>query len=189
MSESPIELPVEGLSDGVIRLRPHADADIPAIVDACRDPEIPRWTRVPDGYTERDARKWFGAQDRKRAAAESLELLIVDVETDELLGSIGLVDIDADERVGDLGYWLAPQARGRGIMTRAIRLISRWTFETLPVDRISIVADVDNGPSRRVAERAGFTYEGVLRSFVLIKGRRRDVAMHSLLRDEVHELG
>jgi RimJ/RimL family protein N-acetyltransferase len=181
-----IEFPVEGLSDGDVRLRLHADADIPAIVEACQDPEIPRWTRVPDEYTESDALEWFDRQDRRRDEGEALELLIVEDETDALLGSIGFVSLDHEERVGELGYWLARDARGRGVATRALHLISRWAFDALPVDRISIVAQSDNERSRRLAERAGFTYEGVLRSYTLIKGRRRDIAMYSLLRDEAN---
>jgi ribosomal-protein-serine acetyltransferase len=186
LSSGPIDFPAAGIDDGVVRLRLRADADIPALVEACQDPEIPRWTRVPDDYTERDAREWFDAQDRKRRGGEALELLIVDAETDRLLGSIGIVRLDHDERVGELGYWLAREARGRGVATRALRLISSWAFEALPVDRISIVVQQGNEPSRRLAERAGYTYEGVLRSYTLIKGRRRDMAMYSLLREEAH---
>jgi RimJ/RimL family protein N-acetyltransferase len=179
-----IEFPVEGLSDGDVRLRLHADEDIPAIVEACQDPEIPRWTRVPDEYTENDALEWFDHQDRRRGEGDALELLIVEDETDALLGSIGFVKLDHEERIGSLGYWLARDARGRGVATRALRLISSWAFDALPVDRISIVIQQGNEPSRRLAERAGYTYEGILRSYTLIKGRRHDMAMYSLLREE-----
>jgi len=61
---SGIEFPVEGISDGVVRLRLHADSDVPAIVAACQDPEIPRWTRVPEPYGEADARGWLEQESR-----------------------------------------------------------------------------------------------------------------------------
>jgi RimJ/RimL family protein N-acetyltransferase len=182
-----IEFPVEGLSDGDVRLRLHTDADIPAVVEACQDPEIPRWTRVPDEYTESDALEWFDHQDQRRGEGDALELLIVEDETDALLGSIGFVKLDHEERIGELGYWLARDARGHGVATRALRLISGWAFEALPIDRISIVAETHNEASRRLAERAGYTYEGILRSYTLIKGRRRDMAIYSLLREEANE--
>ena len=67
----------------------------------------------------------------------------------------------------------------------AVRLLSRWAFENLPVDRIEIHADPENTASRLVAERAGFTFEGVLRSYLVNKGIRRDAASYSLIRGEL----
>jgi RimJ/RimL family protein N-acetyltransferase len=180
----PIEIPVEGISDDLIRLRLRTDADTPAIVAACRDPDIARFTRVPDSYDETTAAEWAAESKRQREAGTGLHLVVADVETDELLGSIGLRLPPGDGRC-DLGYWLAPWGRGRGVMTRAVSLLSRWVFETLPVARIEITIQPENSPSRAVAERAGYTFEGVLRSYLEIKGSRRDAAMYSLLRDEL----
>ena len=70
-------------------------------------------------------------------------------------------------------------------MTRAVLLLSRWAFETLPVERIEITIEPENTASCAVAERAGYTFEGVLRSHTVIKGRRRDMGMYSLLRSEL----
>jgi ribosomal-protein-serine acetyltransferase len=88
--------------------------------------------------------------------------------------------------VGEIGYWLRASARGRGAMTRAVRLVSAWAFERKEVARLQLRADVENVPSRRVAEQTGFTLEGVLRSahWNARLGRRQDWAMYSLLRDE-----
>jgi RimJ/RimL family protein N-acetyltransferase len=69
-------------------------------------------------------------------------------------------------------------------MTRAVRLMSGWVFDALPIERIQITIQVDNRLSRAVAERAGYTFEGVLRAHTLIKGCRRDMAVYSLLRGE-----
>ena len=184
MGDRPIEFPVEGLSDGSVVLRLRSDADLPAVVEACQDPEIPRWTRVPDPYGEWEAREWAGEAERQHEAGEGLHLLIVDARDDRLLGSIGVHRIDPEERRCDIGYWLAREARGRGAMTRAVRLLSAWAFDELLVERIEIVVDPGNAASRAVAERAGFTFEGVLRSYAVIKERRRDMAMYSLLRTD-----
>jgi ribosomal-protein-alanine N-acetyltransferase len=70
-------------------------------------------------------------------------------------------------------------------MTGAVRLMSAWILESLPVDRIEIAIQQENRASRAVAMRAGYTFEGVLRSHTLIKGRRRDMAVYSLLRGEL----
>jgi RimJ/RimL family protein N-acetyltransferase len=180
----PTAFPVEGVGDGSVRLRLRSDADLAAVVEACQDPEIPRWTRVPDHYGERDAREWAGEAARQHEAGEGLHLLIVDASDDRLLGSIGIHRIVEEERRCDIGYWLAREARGRGVMTRAVRLLSAWAFGELLVDRIEIIVDPRNAASRAVAERAGFRFEGVLRSYVVINDRRRDMAMYSLLRTD-----
>jgi RimJ/RimL family protein N-acetyltransferase len=181
-----IEFPVEGISDGSIRIRLRADADTAAIVAACQDPEIPRWTRVPDSYDETSANEWAVESMRQQEAGEGLHLLIVDAQTDDLLGSIGVHDINRIDRRCDIGYWLATEARGRGVMAHAVTLLSEWAFGNLPVERIEITIEPSNAASRAVAERAGYTFEGVLRSHTVIKGRRRDMAMYSLLRGELH---
>ena len=186
MSEptAPIEFPVEGITDGEIRLRLHSEADLEELIEAVQDPEIPRWTRIPSPYGDSEARQWLEQEGHLRKGAEGLGTLVVDAETDRLLGGIGLVHIDWEDSRCELGYWLAADGRRRGVMTRAVGLLSRWIFENLPLERISILAAVENARSRAVAERAGFTFEGVLRSYIAFKDGRHDVAMYSLLRDE-----
>jgi RimJ/RimL family protein N-acetyltransferase len=184
LTPGPIEFPVEGLRDELVLLRLRSDADLAAVVEACQDPEIPRWTRVPDHYGEPEAREWAREAARQHEAGEGLHLMIVDAGDGRLLGSIGIHRILDEDRRCDIGYWLAREARGRGAMTRAVRLLSAWVFDELPVDRIEIIVDPRNASSRAVAERAGFRFEGVLRSYVVMKDRRRDMAMYSLLRTD-----
>jgi ribosomal-protein-alanine N-acetyltransferase len=181
---TPIETPVEGISDDVIRLRLRTDADNPAIIAACRDPDIVRFTRVPESYDESTAAEWAAESKRQREAGTGLHLVVAEIDGDELLGSIGLRVAPGEGRC-DLGYWLAPRARGRGVTTRAVLLLSRWAFDNLPVERIEITIEPENVASRAVAERAGYTFEGVLRSHTVIKGTRRDMAMYSLLRGDL----
>jgi ribosomal-protein-alanine N-acetyltransferase len=187
LSAGAIEFPEGGIDDGEIRLRLKRDGDLDAVVAACQDPEIPRWTRVPEPYGEAEARAWFEEQDGKRERGEGLELLIADAGDDRVLGSIGLTDVEWDERRADIGYWVAREPRGRGVATRAVRLLARWAFEALPLERLGIVAAVGNTASEGVAERAGFRREGVLRSFVVIKGQRRDMVSFSLLPGELDD--
>ncbi len=181
----PIEFPVDGVSDGEIRLRLQADSDLPAIVRALQDPDIPRWTRVPSPYGEAEAKRWHEQQAAAREVGELLHLLVVDATTDDLLGSVGIVHADWVEGRCELGYWTARESRGRGIASRAVRLLCAWAFDNLPVERIEIHAEPENTASRRVAEAAGFEFEGVLRSYFVNKGVRRDAASYSLLRAEL----
>jgi len=160
------------LEDGEVRLRPFTEDDVPAITAACQDPEISRWTRVPSPYTAEDARTFV------RAVSENA-FAVVDRESGELLGSIGARA--SDQGVVDIGYWVKREARGRGVATRALRLLSRWAVDELGADRLQLITEPANKASQRVAEKAGFQREGVLRSLLEIKGRRRDFVMFSLL--------
>jgi RimJ/RimL family protein N-acetyltransferase len=109
----------------------------------------------------------------------------VDAADDRLLGSVGIDEIDWEESRCDVGYWAVAAERGRGVIPRAIRLLCGWAFDELPIQRIGIQADPENAASRRTAEKAGFTYEGVLRSWYVNKDRRHDAASYSLLRGEL----
>ena len=164
------------LEDDAIRLRPFTVDDVPAIVAACQDPEIPRWTRVPSPYTEADARE-FLTDPPDRAFA------VVDRSSGEFLGAIGARP--EDEGRVEIGYWMAREARGRGVATRALRLIAAWAVEELGAERLQLYAHPENAASQRVAEKAGFQREGVLRSWVVIKGVRRDAVMYSLLPEDL----
>jgi RimJ/RimL family protein N-acetyltransferase len=106
--------------------------------------------------------------------------------TGEAVGSIGVANFDWHEGIGDVFYWLAAHARGRGYATRSVRLISAWAFETLELERLELYAHPDNTASQRVAERAGYIREGLLRSAMVVKGARWDVVLFALLpEDEV----
>jgi RimJ/RimL family protein N-acetyltransferase len=158
------------LEDDEIRLRPFTEDDVPAIMAACQDPEIPRWTPVPSPYTEDDAREFIRAVPNAR--------VIVDSRTDELMGSIGWRWVDGNVQIG---YWVKRDARRRGVATRALRLISHWAIDELGAARVQLITDPENVASQRVAEKAGFTREALLRSYLQLKGRRRDAVMYSLL--------
>lgn len=185
MSERPIELPVEGLSDGVIRVRLPADADVPAIVEACKDEAIQRFTTVPESYSEQDARNFAAQSAETMAGGRGFEAVVADAETGEYLGGAGVRRHEVETRRWHVGYLVAPWARGRGVATRAVRLLCRYAFDELGAERIEICAEPANEASQAVAERAGFTREGILRDYQEIKGTRRDMVMHSLLRREL----
>jgi RimJ/RimL family protein N-acetyltransferase len=152
-----LELPDPPLSDGVVALRGFESGDEPAIVAACQDPEIPRWTLVPSPYREADARAYLAGAAVRRAAAAGLALAIVDARAHgTLLGSIALNAIDWSQRAADIGYWVAAPARGRGVATRAVELLARHAFDELGLERLELRAQLANVASRAVAARTGF---------------------------------
>jgi RimJ/RimL family protein N-acetyltransferase len=163
------------LRDDELLLRPPTEADVPAIVAACQDPELARFIPgFPRPYGEVDARTWLAT----RAVAEgSRTFLIVDAATDELFGAI---EVRVGE-TGSIGYWIAKEARGRDIATRATRLLAHWALAEGGVERLELTTHPENVASQRVAEKAGFTREGILRAHVKFPEGRRDSVIYSLL--------
>jgi RimJ/RimL family protein N-acetyltransferase len=162
-----------------IVLRPWRLEDVPAVTAACQDAEIARWLAfVPQPYTEEDAR--FYIRDCLAAGDDRTPFAIADAATGEVIGSI---EMRINRMLtGHIGYWLVAQARGRGLTAEALLALSRWGFDELGLGRVELVTDPDNIASQRVAEKAGFTREGVLRSILLNRdGSRRDGVMFSLL--------
>jgi ribosomal-protein-alanine N-acetyltransferase len=92
-----------------------------------------------------------------------------------------------DEGTAEVGYWVKREARGRGVASRALRLVSDWTLRELGFGRLQLRADERNVPSQRVAVNVGFTREGVLRAsrFNARQNRRVDFVMYSLLPGEL----
>lgn len=179
-----LEYPEPPLTDGVVLLRPRRESDIPRIVEACNDPDTSYYTTVPAPYTEADAREWLDSQAERMADGKSLELAIADPETDRLVGSVGFVKFHWPHHRGEVGYWQHPDSRGEGYTTRGLTLLCRHGFEALGLERCEGLAEKGNPGSQKVLEKAGFRREGLLRSFIVNKGVRRDMVMFSLLRGE-----
>jgi RimJ/RimL family protein N-acetyltransferase len=187
LSPRSIEFPVVGISDGVIRLRLLTDADLQAVVDAVQDPEISRWTKVPAPYGESEARQWQRASSTGLAAGTDLTAVVVGAEDDRLMGAVALHNLDPESGRCSAGYWVAAPERGRGVASTALRLLCDYAFAELKVNRIELWIDPDNAASQSVAERSGFTREGLLRSFRTVGDVSRDMLMYSLLPGDVQQ--
>jgi RimJ/RimL family protein N-acetyltransferase len=181
-----IPLPDPPLSDGDILLRPWERRDVAAVAAACRDPEIPRWTVVPYGYTERQARDFVAGTGADLAAGRELALAVVD-SGDRLVGAVGLANFDWANLKAEIGYWVVAEARRRAVGTRATRLLAEWALTGLGLERVELLANPQNEPSQRLAERAGFTREGTLRRYRRRHGVREDLVMFSLLAEDLEE--
>ncbi len=183
---SPILIGMPEYLDGPrVRLRPFGAGDAPALweaVDESREhlaPWLPwagRYTSVDDAreYVARAAAWWLLRQN--------LSTGIFEREGGLLLGGSGLQGIDWDLRSFEIGYWLRRSAEGRGYMTEAVQLLTRWAFDELAANRVFIRMDVRNTRSRAVAAGLGFVHEGTLRnSLPDVEGRPRDSHMYALI--------
>ncbi|WP_158299658.1 GNAT family N-acetyltransferase [Glycomyces paridis] len=142
-----------------LRLRPLQRSDLGDLAATCADPETQRWVGgLPNPYTRDDADAWLDFSRGRRDRAETVLYALADAD-DRYCGSVELVLKAPGE--AELGYFCAPWARGRGWTTAAVRRLCRLGFEELALERIAWRAVVGNEASRRVAEKAGFTVEGV----------------------------
>jgi RimJ/RimL family protein N-acetyltransferase len=146
----------------------------------CREPEVIRFTSVPVPYDADDARLWLDLHPARLAAGDGAAFAITEGGDELPAGSIG-VRVLHDQGIAETGYHVVEARRGRGLATAALRLIARWTFAELPVARLQLTTHLDNPGSQRVAEKAGFTREGVLRAWADQRGERPDLVMWSLL--------
>lgn len=160
---------------------PTAD-DVDAIAAACQDPDIQRFTLVPSPYARSDAEDFV-----RRATGwwtDAAEFTWAIRERDVLAGMIGIHDVAKGN--ASIGYWMAPQGRGRGLLTEAATAVIDWAFadEPLGLVRLEWRAVVGNHASAGVAQRLGFRFEGTLRQEFVNAGGRRDGWIGSLLRTD-----
>ncbi|WP_426324210.1 GNAT family N-acetyltransferase [Microbacterium sp. E-13] len=148
------------------------EADVDAIHEACQDPEIQRYTPVPAPYERKHAEDFVA-----RVAADwesGVHLTWAMREGPVLAGTIGLYRLDG-RGAGELGYWVSPWSRRRGLLVEAAAAVIGWGFasEGLGLQRIEWRAVVGNIGSARAARALGFQYEGTLRQG-LVDSKRRD---------------
>jgi RimJ/RimL family protein N-acetyltransferase len=181
--------PRRDLTDGVVLLRSPRRADGPAIVAGATDPEVVRYTVVPSPYGDEDLDKilqiadegWSDGTDAVFAVCEA-------ARPDELLGLLGIHGVEIGLEPGgraEIGYWMRPEGRGRGLMTRAVSLATSWAVHELDLAVLSWYAFVGNEASRTVAVKAGYTMEGTLRRGAKHRGRLVDTWVGSIVSEDL----
>jgi RimJ/RimL family protein N-acetyltransferase len=145
-------------ADEAVVLRAWEDRDRAFLVAACNDPDVARFTEVPSPYTPEHARAWVVSARWLLELGREAHLALADATVPGAppLGAAGLVAIDWRARRGELGYWLAPEARGRGSATRAVVLLRDWAHGPLGLARLVMRIHPENRASQDVARRAGF---------------------------------
>ncbi|MDT0232584.1 GNAT family protein [Curtobacterium sp. BRB10] len=179
--------PFELVTDQVV-LRVPDEHDIDSLVQHCSDPAIIAFTTVPVPYDRAYAAHYVKTLVPERwAGGRKLVWGVRHVDSSEgLLGIINLFDIELGRGTAEIGYWLAAEGRGRGIMTQAVTAVLDHAFLPtasggLGLFRVQWTAAPENIGSRRVAERVGFRFEGRLRGALLLRGQRSDALRAGLL--------
>ena len=126
-------------------------------------------------------RAFIASSAAERATGRAYDFVIADARTDEFLGGCGLTQINTTHRFANTYYWVRSSRAGRGVAPAAIRLLARFGFERLGLQRVEIVVAVGNHASLRAAEKAGARREGLLRNRLFQWGERRDAVLFALL--------
>jgi RimJ/RimL family protein N-acetyltransferase len=163
-----------------IRLEPLGETHLDALRAVVEDPDVQRFTRVPVPPPPDFPRRWLGRYEEGRLDGSREAFAIVDADG-AFLGLALAPRIEREAREVKLGYLVAPWARGRGVAVAGLRLLTDWAFEEIGALRSELLIDVDNEPSKRVAERSGYVREGVLRSTYLKQDLRSDTEIWSRL--------
>ncbi|MGW1499380.1 GNAT family N-acetyltransferase [Streptomyces mirabilis] len=153
--------------------------DTDSVYEAVQDPDIQRWTTIPSPYLREHATGFTDQMVPDGWADGSMFTFGAFLLSGDLAGMLSISMRSLG--VGEVGFWAAKEHRGNGYITEATLTAARWAFTSLAVDRLEWRAEVGNKGSRAVAERAGFTMEGTLRSALNNKGVRRDCWIGSLL--------
>ena len=163
-----------------VSLRPLAEEHLDAVGALFDDPDVLRFTRLPVPPPPGFEREWLDRYEAGRRDGTREAFAVVD-DDGSFVGMAMAVDIDREAREVELGYIVAPAARGRGVATAALDELTRWAFADLDALRITLIIDVENRASARVAERCGYVLEGVMRSSYLKDDLRIDAGLWSRL--------
>ncbi|TGZ14586.1 acetyltransferase [Streptomyces sp. S816] len=168
--------PVLDLAEGA-ELRPWRPDDADALLAAARDPEIGRWNLFTvAGHA--DARRRIERM-HERWRGETGAVWAIARTGGAAIGLIGLNDIDLAGGTAELVYWLLPEARGTGLAPAATRRLTRWSLDDLGLHRLRLCHSTANPASCRVAEKAGFTFEGTMRGALLHADGWHDQHLHA----------
>lgn len=175
-------------TNGVITIRPFEPEDIPSFFSAVRSSAdvLVRWMPWCHAeYSIDEAKAWLATCQAEWAQGTSYPFLIVEPNTNEVLGSVDINQINRDHNFGNIGYWVASSHTGRGIATAAVKMVTRFGFAEIGFMRLEIVALVENGASRRVAEKAGAKFECIARNRLVGWSKSHDAAIYSLIPTDV----
>lgn len=179
-----LSYPDPTLADDIVRLRQWSEHDLLCIEEAAQDSGIPEGTTVPAVFTVEAGRAFVRRQWSRIDNGEGVSLAIADNATDKAVG-LAFLSLRPQAGVVGIGYWLIPRARGRGLATAAVKLLSSWAIDHAGIARVEAWVEQNNHASQRVLTAAGFQQEGLLRSFLSFANRRADALVFSRIDDDV----
>lgn len=182
----PLTLPEPRLTGEGFYLRPPEPEDVDRIYELCQDPLVGRFTTIPQPYERVHAVEYVENSVVDWRSGKGAAFVIIAADTAcEVIGTIGVFRVPWDTKVAEIGYWVGRDARGKGIASRAVIVLSRWAMAEMSLARLQLGTNRANLASQRVAEKAGFVREGVLRNWREIRGERVDEVHFSLTPEDL----
>lgn len=167
---------------GGLLARPWLPTDAAFLRRTFQDPDIQQW-HVRRMDSDDEARDWVAGWPRRWVQETDTSWAIARIETDAAIGQVGLRDVRLSEARAQMSYWIDAGARGRGTASRAAAAVAGWGMTVLGLQRVGLAHAVSNLASCRVAERAGFAYEGTLKRYGLHADGWHDMHMHARTAD------
>lgn len=188
--DPPVRFPELTVETPRLLIRPLAAADAPAVATVFDDRLTRRWMSLPERYTEAHARDWctrLAAERRDRADGDHYG--IVRREDGRLVGLVWTKRTDWQPRATEISYAVAPDARGYGFTAEAVDALAVDLILEHGMQRVELRVAAGNVASRRVAEKAGFTHEGLLRNAGVVDSGRVDLSVWSLVPADLRAAG
>jgi RimJ/RimL family protein N-acetyltransferase len=176
--------PETTLRAGDLTLRPLTAADAEDVVEACQDADTMRWLPLPRPYTRANA-DWFISTFGPDLRESGAGIVFAIQSAGRLAGVIDLKHVNWLAKVAEVGYWVAPWARARGVASGSTRALALWAIGSHGFERVELFAATGNAASQRAAEKAGFMREGIARNAGFVHDGRVDMVVFSLVPDDL----
>jgi RimJ/RimL family protein N-acetyltransferase len=151
-------------------LRPFEEADIPALVEMMSDELVVAWTPMPHPYTEETAREWVTVSAAaERTEGRGIAFAVTEFLTQRLVGICNVHHTNWHVRSTEIGYAIAPWARGEGYAAEVVLALAQWLFNDQKFERLELRTAPGNTASQQVAQKIGCVSEGVLRSAAIVR--------------------
>lgn len=170
-----------------LMLRKARPGDAAAIFRYASDPEVARYVLWDAHESLSDSRAYVRYLRHQYASGEPSSWVIVHREEGSVIGTMGYMSYDAEHGLAEIGYSLSREMWGKGLATEALSRVVRFSFDTLSLHRLEGMYDTANPASRRVMEKSGMRFEGVLRGRVWNKGSYRDVGLCAITREDYED--
>jgi len=175
-------LPTERESHGIC-IRKYQPGDAAGLVEAAQESiqTVGAWLDwCTPSYGNAQAEAWIAHAVENWDKGDGFAFAVIDATCGDYLGGVGLNQIDHANRSANLGYWIRQSYQARGVGAQAARLAVGYVFEQLGLTRIEIACAAANRPSRRIAEKTGARYEGLVSGRIQLHGRPVDAAIYSI---------
>jgi RimJ/RimL family protein N-acetyltransferase len=170
--------PPDSITDGVVVLRELREDDRAVVLSTMRDPLVAAWLNMPAEPGDGDFDALLRVTSQGRASGDRIDYTVTEAPADRALGAVIATRRHRDNY--EIAYLAAPAGRGRGLMTRAVRILCDWLFAN-GVGRLELRTHPGNEPSQELARRVGFQREGLERHSIWLHGERADALLWSLL--------